>query len=108
MDRLKRLFTFLENDPKDSFILFAIAKEYEKQGDFAKSEEYYLTLRNLESDYIGLYYNLGKLYEKMNAFSKAKIMYSEGLVIAKNIGDFHAASELNSAKLNLEISLDDV
>ncbi len=107
MSRIEILFSYHDEDPTDDFVIFAIAKEYEKLEQFEKSEKWYLNLREKSSDYIGLYYNLGKLYEKMEKFSEALSIYSEGLVVAKNISDFHAASELNSAKMNLEIEMDE-
>ncbi len=105
MDRLTQLLAHLEEDPKDDFLLFAVAKEYEKRDQFETAETWFLRLQEQSSDYIGLYYNLGKLYERMDRIQDALRIYSEGLVLAKNTNDFHAASELNTAKMNLEIEL---
>ena len=99
--RLQQLFTFLENSPKDAFITFAIAKEYEGLGDDQKALEYYLTLCKNEPDYVGTYYHLGKLYEKLEQFDTAFQTYKDGMAVAKKAGDQHALSELAGAKLGL-------
>jgi tetratricopeptide (TPR) repeat protein len=104
--RLQQLMEYYDADPTDPFILFAVAKEHEKLGDTQTALEWYTNLQFSHSDYIGVYYHLGKLYETMENYTEAKRMYSEGLVVAKNKNDFHAASELNNAKLNLEDIVD--
>lgn len=99
--RLEKLFTFLESSPNDSFILFAIAKEYEKLGGMEKALEYYLKLVEADENYIGTYYHLGKLYEVKEEFTTAFQTYKKGMEIARKAGDKHALSELAGAKLSL-------
>jgi hypothetical protein len=55
--------------------------------------------------YVGMYYHLGKLYEKMGEPELALEAYTAGINVAKKIPDFHALSELNNAKLNLEMEM---
>ena len=100
-DRLQQLFSFLKNSPGDSFINFAIAKEYENLGDDKNALKYYLQLVTNDANYVGTYYHLGKLYEKSEDFEKAFSTYKEGMKIAQAQGDQHAFNELAGAKLNL-------
>ena len=104
---MKKLLSFEENDPKDPFIQFAIAKEYEKTDQTYDALAKYLSLQSEHPDYMGLYYHLAKLYEVLNEKEKAIKIYDQGLELAKKTKDFHAASELNNAKMNLEMDLDD-
>jgi len=99
--RLQQLFNFLENSPDESFIIFAIAKEYEGIGQLDKALEYYLKLTTDDPDYVGTYYHLGKLYEQLEQFEKAFQTYKTGIAVATKAGDQHALSELAGAKLNL-------
>ncbi len=103
LSRLPQLLQFLKEDPKDAFILFAIAKEYEKLGNLETALSYYLKLLEIQPDYIGTYYHLGKLYQKKAALEKAMTTFETGIEIAKKIKDQHALSELMNAKINLEI-----
>ncbi len=100
-ERLKQLQNFLEASPDDSFILFAIAKEYEKANDLDTALAYYLKLNTSDPDYVGLYYHLGKLYELKEDLDTAVLTYQNGMEVAKKQGDKHALSELAGAKLNL-------
>ena len=99
--RLTNLLSFLAESPKDSFIRFAVAKEYEKLQDWDQALHYYLLLTKESPDYIGTYYHLGKLQEQMNEPAKAFATYKLGMQVAKNAGDQHALSELAGAKLSL-------
>lgn len=100
-DRLKLLQSMLEKSPKDSFLLFAIAKEYEGLGKNDDALDFFLNLKESQPDYVGLYYHLGKLYEKNDEIEKAFFTYKDGMEVAKKAGDQHALSELAGAKLFL-------
>ncbi|HOY12338.1 MAG TPA: tetratricopeptide repeat protein [Saprospiraceae bacterium] len=102
MDRITILKEMLAEDPADSFIWFAIAKEHEKT-DPQTAIDTYLHLRSLDASYVGLYYHLGKMYELKGEKQLAIDTYSEGILVAKKQSDFHSISELNNAKVNLEM-----
>ena len=102
MERLSQLKTFLENDPKDPFLLFAIAKEYEKQSDLESAETYYKKILEVDPDYVGLYYHYGKLKVLNGDFAKAIDLYDKGMKVAKSQSDQHAYSELAGAKLEID------
>ncbi len=106
-ERLEILKKHLKEDPNDSFLLFAIAKEYEKQEKFSKAQSYYEILREKDKNYIGLYYHLGKLHELHAENDKAIATYKDGIQLAKEQKDFHSASELNGALENLGVSFED-
>ena len=96
------MLQLLESAPADSFVLFAIAKEYENAADPAKALEYYQKLQAADPAYVGLYYHLGKLFEQEQDFGNAVSTYKQGIEIARKASDFHALSELQGALLNLE------
>ncbi len=100
--RFQYLQQLLEASPNDSFVLFALAKEYEGQGDSSKTLEFYLRLKEADPNYVGLYYHLGKQFEKMEDYPNAIHAYKEGIEVSKKAGDRHAANELAGALLNLE------
>ena len=100
--RLQYLLQVAESAPGDSFVLFAIAKEYEKGGDAARALEYYEKLRSTDPGYVGLYYHLGKLFEQNRDHENAVSAYKQGIEMARKASDFHALGELSGALLNLE------
>ena len=107
MSRLDKLFTFLEAQPNEPFLLFAIAKEYESAGDDANALDFYQKLQATTPQYVGLYYHLGKLFERKNEPQNALETYKIGIEVAQKERDLHALSELKGAKMNLDGDDDD-
>lgn len=101
-ERLQQLFGFLEFSPKDAFILFAIAKEYESLKITDKALEFYLKVQQADVNYVGTYYHLGKLQEQLNDFTAALAAYDKGIEVAKTVGDRHALGELMEARMMIE------
>lgn len=104
-NRLEQLKEMLEASPTDSFLLFALAKEFEKIGELEHALEKYQFLIAHDVQYVGAYYHLGKLLERKEAMNEALKIYTQGIQIAKDQRDEHAARELATAKLNLEMEL---
>jgi predicted Zn-dependent protease len=102
-NRLQTLLQFLEESPGDAFLQFALAKEYEGQQQDDDALAAYLRLRAQHPDYVGLYYHLGKLYERRQATQSAWDTYTEGMATATRLGDRHALSELAGARLGLDV-----
>ena len=101
MSRLQQLIAFLEASPGDSFLLFAVAKEYEGLGEEEQAFRYYREIMEKDPAYVGLYYHLGKWYERQKRFQEAFHTYGRGMDIAKQAKDEHAYSELAAAKMGL-------
>ncbi len=105
--RLPILLNLLEANPSDAFALFAAAKEYEGMNDAVQALHYYEKLRATDPAYVGLYYHLGKLYERLNNPDGALDAYRQGCAAARQAGDQHAFNELMGARLNLDHPHDD-
>jgi len=103
-NRLERILKMLETEPESSFLLFALAKEYEKEGEQNLTIETFEKLRTLDPNYVGLYYHLAFAYHEVNPEMALKI-YEAGIQIAQNQNDLHALSELKNAKMNFELEL---
>lgn len=104
-ERLEQLQNLLESSPNDSFLLYAIAKEYEGLERVTEALQKYQELTELHPDYVGTYYHYAKLLEKEEETDKALSIYEKGMLIARKIGDQHALGELSNAKMNLELEL---
>lgn len=96
------LESFLKQDPTDGFTIFALAMEYKKSGDVVRSEKNYKHLLDLDPNYVGVYYHLGKLLEETTRIDEARIIYEKGIKVAQSVKDLHAASELQQALMELE------
>jgi tetratricopeptide (TPR) repeat protein len=102
MDRIERLKEFFAEDPKDSFVRFALASEYAKLGIFEEAIQTFEGLLKDDPDYVGTYYHLGKLYERVGKPARAQEVYRRGIEAATRVSDLHARAELQSALLESE------
>lgn len=99
MDRLSQLLEYHHEDPDDSFIRFALATEYLKLGHEEKARATFEELVSHDPDYVGTYYHLGKLYERLDQNERAIKIFTDGIRVAGTQSDLHARAELQSALL---------
>jgi len=97
MDRIAKIKEFLVANPADNFLRHALALEYMKLGEDAAARELFEAILTESPDYVGSYYHLAKLLEKMEARELAIAWYEKGMAAAKQAGDNHAYSELQAA-----------
>ncbi len=94
---INRLHAYLEKDPDDTFTLFALALEYQKQGEDHRARSFFEAILSKDPGYVGTYYHLGKLYENNGATKKARSTYQKGIQVAEAAGDRKALAELQEA-----------
>lgn len=102
MSRIEKLLEFLQTTGKDSFLQHALALEYIKIEQDAEALKLFNEILDREPGYIGSYYHLGKLWERLGEEAKAIAVYQKGMEQAKAAGDNHAYNELQMAKEELE------
>jgi tetratricopeptide (TPR) repeat protein len=93
-NRLDQLLKFLEREPHDPFLQYALATEYLRIDKLEMALFYYESLINNHPNYVGTYYHLGKLYELLGRKEDAIRTYRDGIQICKNERNMHALSEL--------------
>jgi tetratricopeptide (TPR) repeat protein len=94
MEQLREL---LKQSPNDSFLRHAMALELEKTGEDLQA---ILTFKGLLADdpaYVGSYYQLGRLLEKVAEPDQAILWYEKGIEYARKAGEKRAQNELQSA-----------
>lgn len=96
-ERIQQLKAFLEEEPDNSFLTFALGLEYVKQDRLDEARGLFEKVQQKDPQYIGVYYHLGKLYESLGENKKAVDTYRCGIEIARKAGDQHSASELQEA-----------
>jgi Tfp pilus assembly protein PilF len=102
MNRLAGLLELHVKNPTDSFVMYGIALEYISKKDYPKAEEYCLKLLETDSKYVPVYMQYAQLKEKINQIDEAKRLYLEGIEVANEIGDKHAAKEMEEFLDELE------
>ena len=88
MERIEKLKEFLAASPADSFVQHALALEFIKLGNDEVARGLFEEILNREPGYIGSYYHLAKLLERIDKPEEAIKVYA---------GDNHAFGELRGA-----------
>ncbi|CAN5209805.1 hypothetical protein BH09BAC6_BH09BAC6_14980 [soil metagenome] len=96
ISRLEKLLEFINNEPNDEFLKYALATEYLRLNQTDKALEYYQDLVTNHPAYVGTYYHLGKLYEALDRKQDAISTYETGMKAARDKRDNHAFSELQA------------
>jgi Tfp pilus assembly protein PilF len=97
MDRIDKIVEMLKGNPQDSFLQHALALEYIKLGNDVDARKLFETILEREPGYVGSYYHLAKLLERVGETDNAIKIYEKGMEETKKVGDNHAFGELRSA-----------
>lgn len=102
MDRIEKLKEYIKTSGKDSFLQHALALEYIKAGNDEEARKLFNEILKREPTYIGSYYHLGKLLERLGDNVKALSVYKRGMEAAEEANDYHSYRELQGAFEDLE------
>lgn len=97
MNRIDKIKEMLIESPADSFLNHALALEYIKVGNDSDARKLFESVLENEPGYIGSYYHLAKLLERIGETGNAIKVYEKGMEQARRAGDNHSLSELRSA-----------
>ena len=97
MNRIEKILEFLNQQPKDNFLRHALALEYIKIGEDVKARDLFIEIVQNSPDYIGSYYHLAKVLEKLQDQPAAIEWYEKGMAAAKLAKDDHSYRELQAA-----------
>jgi Tfp pilus assembly protein PilF len=97
MQRIESIKEFLKSNPSDNFLRHALALEYIKLGDEEEARKLFEAILNESPDYVGSYYHLAKLLERLKDIEAAIKWYEKGMEITKQLKDQHAYNELQMA-----------
>ncbi len=106
MDRISKLKEYIKTAGKDSFLQHALALEYIKIGNDEEARKLFNDILKREPTYLGSYYHLGKLLERIGDPEKAMRVYERGMEVAKAANDSHTYNELQAAYEDAEDELE--
>jgi Tfp pilus assembly protein PilF len=96
-ERIARLKASLEQEPNDSFSRYALALEYAGMNNTSDARGLLEDLVQRDPSYIPAYQQLGYLYQKLGLREEARSIFTRGMEVAAQQGDFHARSEMQEA-----------
>lgn len=97
MDRINKLKEYLKTSPNDNFLLHALALEHVKMGDDGEARKLFEDILERDEKYVGSYYHLAKLLERIGENEQAIKWYERGMAAAKEARDNHSYNELQAA-----------
>jgi len=97
MERIEKLKQYLAASPTDNFLQHALALEYIKIGDDNEAQKLFENILERDPKYVGTYYHLAKLLERVGKNEQAIQWYEKGMSAAKEAGDQHSYNELQAA-----------
>src|SRR5689334_20646702 len=95
--RLIQLLELLKEMPNDVFLKYGIALEYVSRNEDEKALGIFSQIKTENPDYLAMYYQLGKLFERKNQIEDAINTYNLGISVARNQKDLHTLNELQNA-----------
>ena len=97
MEKIEKLKFFLRDSPDDPFLKHALALEYIKSGNETDARDLFLEILTGDPAYIGSYYHLARLLERMGETENAKTWFEKGMEASQKAGDGHSYRELRAA-----------
>ena len=97
MSRLEQLEKMLKADPNDAFLNFGLAMEYARAGRAEDAIAQFVRVTELDPKYVPAYFQRGNYLVSIGRREEAKAALQEGIEVARQIGDTHAAGEMSEA-----------
>jgi len=96
-NRISQLLAFLQEDEADSFSRYALALEYLKDGNPSEAALHFQMIVKMDSEYLAVYYQYGKLLESQGLIAEALSVFESGIEVARKQKNLHTLGELQSA-----------
>jgi len=94
--RIAQLKKFIEEEPNDPFNVYALANEYILE-EPKTALGYFEQLLFQHPDYLGTYYQAGKLYQSFGEIEKAKRVFEQGIELGLKQTKAKTVNELRNA-----------
>lgn len=101
MPSLDSLQQMLATDPTDPFLLYGIAQEHAKAGDYAEAIQWYARCIEADPTYAYAYYHKARAHAAAGDTPAAMTTIASGLKAAAQSGDHHAIDELHTLRETL-------
>lgn len=99
--RLAHLEKLVDAGTKDPFVLYALALEYQKEGQSEQCLSLFDRVMSEHPDYLPSYLMAGTALAKYGQVPKAKEVLEKGIVKAQAAGDDHTQGEIQDALAEL-------
>ena len=95
LTRREKFEAMLADEPKDQFLRYALAMEYQKEGEHDRSLEFLRSLMAEEPPHVPSFFMAGQQLVGLERPDDAREVLRVGIEQAREQGDSHAASEMS-------------
>ena len=95
MPSIEQLQKLLAADPRDPFVLYGLAQEHAKQGDYARAVEFYDRCLAADPSYCYAYFHKAKALQAAGRDADAVTTLKAGAAAARRAGDQHGLAEIS-------------
>lgn len=93
--RREKIETMLLDDPRDTFLRYALAMELDKEGRHGESLAGLGQLAADQPPYVPAYFQAAQQLTRLDRVEEARTMLRDGIEAARVQGDSHAAGEMS-------------
>lgn len=93
--RREKFEAMLATDPQDQFLRYALAMEYEKEGEHERSLEFLRGLMADDPPHVPSFFMAGQHLTKQDRIAEARDVLRAGIEQARQQGNAHAAGEMS-------------
>ena len=101
MSRREQLEAMLVDDPKDTFLRYALAMELQNEGDHEQSLTLLSELMSDDPPYVPAFFMSGQQLVNLERVAEARTVLRDGIDQAREQGDAHAAGEMSEFLVSL-------
>lgn len=94
MSRRLQLEKMLATDGNDPFLHYALALEFQKEGNHAAALEKLAEVVARFPNYVAAYFRQGQIFSEDGEPERAAAVLKQGIAVARTVGDLHAAGEM--------------
>ena len=96
MSRRAQIDELLKSDPSDVFLKYALANELAGEGDVPAALAAFDRVIEEHPDYVPAYFRKGQTLAADDQTDAARAVLTQGIDVAKKVGDDHAALEMTA------------
>src|SRR3569833_3031054 len=94
INRRERIEAMLADEPADVFLRYSLAMELDKEADHDRSLELLAILSHETPAYVPAFFMSAQQLARLNRVNEARSMLRDGIEVARQQGDSHAAGEM--------------
>lgn len=102
MPRREQLETMLADEPDDLFLNYALAKAWIEEGNVDAGLEQFRRVIELDGDHVASYFQMAQVLAAEDDPAAAREIVTEGISVARRVGDSHAEMEMTGFLESLE------